>query len=51
MKKILDVTIAAVLVAALAGAASHFHVKSELVTLFKNVAQKLVPWVDTIVYS
>ncbi len=51
MKKFLDVTMTAMLVAALTGAAAHFQVKNEVVNLFRNMAHKIAPWVDTIVYS
>ena len=51
MKKIIDFAIIALLSVAAAGFIAHFEIKSELITLFKSVAHKLVPWVNNIVYS
>ncbi len=51
MKKIIDYTTWAISAAVTAGVAFHFDVGKELTVFLKLVAQKLVPWVNAVVYS
>ena len=51
MKKFFEAALIAVILTAAAGFASHFEAKQELISLFKNVAHKIVPWVKDIVYT
>ncbi len=51
MKKIIDYTTWAFGAAITAGFAFHFDVGKELTVFLKLAAQKLVPWVNAVVYS
>jgi hypothetical protein len=51
MKKIIDSATWAFGAAITAGIAFHFDVGRELTVFLKFMAQKLVPWVNAVVYS
>jgi hypothetical protein len=51
MKKFIDLTTIAVLVAVAAGFVNHYDVGKELGDLLKVVMHKLAPWINTAIYS
>lgn len=51
MKKIMKYAAKAAGVALAVGVYFHFNVGNEINYLFKTVAMKLAPWVNTVIYS